>query len=96
MAAFASRYARAFADVVASAHLDSSAIDRLLNDFLLGAALVLVSLASLFVPGQWIRTPAVTIARLVLPCLAVWLTIQFQLLGRRQLSDERPQPADRV
>ncbi len=34
MAAFASRYARAFADVVASAHLDSSAIDRQLNDFL--------------------------------------------------------------
>src|SRR5579863_2757376 len=34
MAAFASRYARAFADVVASAHLDAAAIDRQLNDFL--------------------------------------------------------------
>ena len=34
MAAFASRYARAFADVVASAHLDATAIDRQLNDFL--------------------------------------------------------------
>jgi len=34
MAAFASRYARAFADVVASAHLDTAAIDRQLNDFL--------------------------------------------------------------
>ena len=34
MAAFASRYARAFADVVASAHLDVAAIDRQLNDFL--------------------------------------------------------------
>jgi F-type H+-transporting ATPase subunit delta len=33
MAAFASRYARAFADVVASAHLDPTAIDRQLNDF---------------------------------------------------------------
>jgi F-type H+-transporting ATPase subunit delta len=34
MSAFASRYARAFADVVASAHLDGAAIDRQLNDFL--------------------------------------------------------------
>ena len=34
MAAFASRYARAFAEVVASAHLDAAAIDRQLNDFL--------------------------------------------------------------
>jgi len=34
MAAFASRYARAFADVVASAHLDTSAIDGQFNDFL--------------------------------------------------------------
>ena len=34
MAAFASRYARAFADVVGSAHLDTAAIDRQLNDFL--------------------------------------------------------------
>lgn len=34
MAAFASRYARAFADVTASAHLDTAAIDRQLNDFL--------------------------------------------------------------
>ena len=34
MAAFASRYARAFADVVASAHLDAAAIDRQLKDFL--------------------------------------------------------------
>ncbi len=34
MAAFASRYARAFADVVGSAHLDAAAIDRQLTDFL--------------------------------------------------------------
>ena len=34
MAAFASRYARAFLDVVTSAHLDTAAIDRQLNDFL--------------------------------------------------------------
>ena len=33
-AAFASRYARAFADVVASAHLDAAALDRQFNDFL--------------------------------------------------------------
>lgn len=34
MSAFASRYARAFADVVTSAHLDAAAIDRQLRDFL--------------------------------------------------------------
>jgi F-type H+-transporting ATPase subunit delta len=33
MAAFASRYARAFADVIVSAHLDAAAIDRQLADF---------------------------------------------------------------
>jgi len=33
MSAFASRYARAFADVVASAHLDAAAIDHQLQDF---------------------------------------------------------------
>jgi F-type H+-transporting ATPase subunit delta len=33
MAAFVSRYARAFADVVASAKLDTAAIDRQLTDF---------------------------------------------------------------
>jgi len=32
--AFAARYARAFADVVASAKLDATALDRQLNDFL--------------------------------------------------------------
>ena len=34
MAAFASRYARAFADVITHAHLDTAAIDRQLNDLL--------------------------------------------------------------
>src|ERR1700760_232225 len=34
MAAFVSRYARAFAGVVGSAHLDTAAIDRQLDDFL--------------------------------------------------------------
>src|ERR1035437_6479568 len=34
MAAFAARYARAFADVVISAKLDAAAIDRQFSDFL--------------------------------------------------------------
>jgi F-type H+-transporting ATPase subunit delta len=34
MAAFISRYARAFADVVTSAKLDTAALDKQLNDFL--------------------------------------------------------------
>ena len=34
MAAFASRYARAFADVVAQFHLDAASVDKQLSDFL--------------------------------------------------------------
>ena len=34
MAAFVSRYASAFADVVTAAHLDTAAIDQKLSDFL--------------------------------------------------------------
>jgi F-type H+-transporting ATPase subunit delta len=34
MAAFVSRYARAFADVVAEFHLDSTSVEQQLNDFL--------------------------------------------------------------
>jgi F-type H+-transporting ATPase subunit delta len=34
MAAFASRYARAFADVVAEFHLDAASVDKQLSDFL--------------------------------------------------------------
>ena len=34
MAAFVSRYARAFADVVTAARLDAAAIDQKLTDFL--------------------------------------------------------------
>src|ERR1035441_6512005 len=41
MAAFVSHYARAFADVVTSAHLDTAAIDGQLNDFV----------------GTWQRSP---------------------------------------
>ena len=34
MAVFASRYARAFADVVAEFHLDAASVDKQLSDFL--------------------------------------------------------------
>lgn len=38
MAAFVARYARAFADVVTSAKLDTAALDRQLTDFLVTLA----------------------------------------------------------
>jgi hypothetical protein len=35
---------------------------------------------STLVPGAWLRTPGVMTYRLVLPCLAIWLVIQRELL----------------
>ena len=37
---------------------------------------------STLVPGAWLRTEAATTYRLALPCLAIWLAIQRELLRR--------------
>jgi F-type H+-transporting ATPase subunit delta len=56
MAAFVSRYARAFADVVAAAKLDTAALDRQLNDFL-GTLDSSIELQNMF------ANPAVTVTQ---------------------------------
>jgi hypothetical protein len=43
------------------------------------AALTMPVMSTL-VPGAWLRTPEMMTYRLVLPCLAIWLAIQRELL----------------
>jgi hypothetical protein len=50
---------------------------------LFGIAMLAVPIVSTLVPGAWLRTPAMTTYRLALPCLAIWLAIQWALLARR-------------
>jgi len=47
---------------------------------LYGVALLTIPIMSTLVPGAWLRTPAVMTFRLALPCLAIWLVIQRDLL----------------
>jgi hypothetical protein len=56
--------------------------------WLYGAAVLTVPVMSTLVPGAWLRTQAATTYRLALPCLAIWLVIQRELL-RRAHADAR-------
>jgi hypothetical protein len=47
---------------------------------LYGVALLTIPIMSTLVPGAWLRTPGVMTYRLALPCLAIWLVIQRDLL----------------
>ena len=53
---------------------------RLLEQVLFGAAFLAIPAASVFIPGRWIRSPDVTLVRLVVPCLIVWIEIQVEML----------------
>jgi hypothetical protein len=50
---------------------------------LFALAFIAVPFASLFIPGRWIRSPAVTVVRLVVPCLLIWIKIQYEMLWTR-------------
>jgi len=39
---------------------------------------------STLIPGAWLRTDAATTWRLALPCLAIWLVVQREMLRRAQ------------
>jgi hypothetical protein len=43
-------------------------------------AALTIPVMSTLIPGAWLRTPGMTTYRLVLPCLAIWLLIQRELL----------------
>ena len=49
-----------------------------------GSAMLTIPLMSTLIPGAWLRTEAATTYRLALPCLAIWLVVQRELLRRAQ------------
>ena len=54
------------------------------RSWLYGAAVLTIPLMSTLIPGAWLRTEAATTYRLALPCLAIWLVVQRELLRRAQ------------
>jgi len=49
---------------------------------LYGIAALTIPVMSTLIPGAWLRTPGMTTLRLALPCLAIWLVIQRDLMRR--------------
>ena len=64
--------------------------------WLYGAAMVSIPVMSTLVPGAWLRTQAATTYRLALPCLAIWLVIQRELLRRAQPVARAASPSDEL
>jgi hypothetical protein len=50
---------------------------------LYGVAFVTIPLMSTLIPGPIIRTPTVVLYRLAVPCLAIWIAIQWELLRKQ-------------
>jgi hypothetical protein len=50
---------------------------------LYGIAFVTIPLMSTLIPGPIIRTPTVVLYRLALPCIAIWIAIQWELLRKQ-------------
>jgi hypothetical protein len=50
------------------------------NSALYALAALTIPVMSTLIPGAWLRTPGVMTFRLALPCLAIWLVIQRDLL----------------
>jgi hypothetical protein len=65
------------------------------RQWLYGAALLTIPVMSTLVPGAVLRTPLITMLRLVLPSLAIWLVIQRELL-RRARPVERAERSDEL
>ena len=55
----------------------------MLERLLFGLAFLAIPAASALIPGRWIRTPSVTLVRLVVPSLFVWIRIQVEMLRVR-------------
>ena len=64
------------------------------QSWLFGVAFLTIPLLSTLVPGAVFRTPAVTLFRLVIPALAIWLVVQWEMLRpsrvMRAPSDSNP------
>ncbi|MEO6527688.1 MAG: hypothetical protein ABIP93_13740, partial [Gemmatimonadaceae bacterium] len=61
---------------------------------LFGVVMLAIPIASTLLPGAWLRTPTMTTYRLALPCLAIWLAIQRELLRREGKATESDEPLD--
>ena len=59
---------------------------------LFGVAMLTIPIMSTLIPGAWLRTPAATMYRLALPCFAIWLVIQRDLLRRPEPESARVAP----
>ena len=59
---------------------------------LFGVAMVTIPLMSTLIPGVWLRTPTMMTYRLALPCLAIWLVIQRELMRRAVVAREPAEP----
>jgi hypothetical protein len=64
--------------------------------WLYGTALLTIPLMSTLIPGAWLRTDAATTWRLALPCLAIWLVVQGELLRRAQRSARAASASDEL
>jgi hypothetical protein len=53
---------------------------------LYGIATLTIPVMSTLIPGAWVRTPEMMTFRLALPCLAIWLVIQRDLLRPAQVA----------
>jgi molybdenum cofactor synthesis domain-containing protein len=62
---------------------------------LFGVAMLTIPIMSTLVPGAALRTPAATTLRLALPCLAIWLVIQWELWRPPVTPASRPAPSER-
>jgi hypothetical protein len=58
-------------------------------------ALITIPIMSTLVPGAALRTPAVMTYRLALPCLLIWLVLQWELLRGSVTPASRPDPSAR-
>ena len=75
-----------------------------LDDALFGFAFLAITVSSLLVPGQWIRSPVVTVVRLVLPCALIWIRLQVLMLWSERAitsaatpsASDAPTTADRL
>jgi len=55
-----------------------------------------IPVMSTLIPGAWLRTPGMTTYRLVLPCLAIWVAIQRELLRPPPRRAQTPDASDEL
>lgn len=63
---------------------------------LYGIAALTIPVMSTLVPGAVLRTPGIMTVRLALPCLAIWLVIQRELLRPQARAAQRPAASDQL